>query len=124
MSGIRGVAFSMGDSLPLVVRKGLFILLPLAVLILLAIYIYKGKDESLFQKYCLAGILGGGAGNLIDRIFRTEGVVDFLDVRFYGLFGLERWPTFNIADFRCCGLRHSVINLFLEKRAKQWESKK
>lgn len=93
-----GVAFSMGDSLPPMVRKALFILLPLIVLIVLGVYVFKGKDESPFQKYCLAGILGGGFGNLIDRIFRPEGVVDFLDVRFYGLFGLERWPTFNIAD--------------------------
>ena len=44
------------------------------------------------------GIIGGGLGNLIDRFFRKEGVVDFIDVKFYGLFGLERWPTFNVAD--------------------------
>ena len=24
--------------------------------------------------------------------------MDFIDVKFYGLFGLERWPTFNVAD--------------------------
>jgi signal peptidase II len=24
--------------------------------------------------------------------------VDFLSFKFYGLFGLERWPTFNVAD--------------------------
>ena len=46
----------------------------------------------------MAGIIGGGFGNLIDRIFRPAGVVDFIDVRFYGIFGLERWPTFNVAD--------------------------
>ena len=39
------------------------------------------------------GIVGGGLGNLVDRFFRKEGVVDFIDVKFYGLFGLERWPT-------------------------------
>ena len=33
------------------------------------------------------------------RIFRfDEGVVDFISVKFYGIFGLERWPTFNISD--------------------------
>ena len=27
-----------------------------------------------------------------------QGVLDFIDVKFWGLFGLERWPTFNVAD--------------------------
>lgn len=40
-------------------------------------------------------VLGGGAGNLIDRIFQFPGagkgyVVDFIDLAF--------WPTFNLAD--------------------------
>ena len=50
------------------------------------------------QRWAICGIVGGGIGNLIDRFFRAEGVVDFIDVKFYGLFGFERWPTFNIAD--------------------------
>ena len=37
-------------------------------------------------------------GNLIDRIFRPEGVVDFLSFSLFGIFGFERFPTFNIAD--------------------------
>lgn len=40
-------------------------------------------------------IIGGGIGNLADRVFRTPGfpdgrVVDFIDFSF--------WPTFNLAD--------------------------
>lgn len=93
-----GVAFSMGDSLPLAFRKVLFIALPLIAMVILVLYIIRSREETVFQKYCLAGILGGGLGNQIDRIFRPEGVVDFLDVRFYGLLGMERWPTFNVAD--------------------------
>jgi signal peptidase II len=46
----------------------------------------------------MGGILGGGLGNLIDRIFRPEGVVDYLSFKFYGMFGLERFPAFNVAD--------------------------
>jgi signal peptidase II len=39
-------------------------------------------------------ILGGAAGNLIDRL--TEGVVtDYLDLEFWPL---EAWPVFNAAD--------------------------
>lgn len=45
-------------------------------------------------------------GNLYDRFFRPNGVVDFIDVKFYGIFGFERWPTFNIADMGVliCGI--------------------
>ena len=43
-------------------------------------------------------IVGGGLGNIIDRIFRPDGVIDFIDVKFFGIFGLNRWPTFNVAD--------------------------
>ena len=26
------------------------------------------------------------------------GVVDFIDCYFFGILGMERWPTFNVAD--------------------------
>jgi signal peptidase II len=37
-------------------------------------------------------------GNILDRMCRPDGVVDFVSVKFYGLLGFERWPTFNVAD--------------------------
>ncbi len=94
----EGVAFSMGAGFPDFLRKALFIVLPVVILVGIIVYILRSKDLSEDQKWVLAGILGGGFGNQIDRIFRPEGVVDFLDFKFYGIFGLERWPTFNIAD--------------------------
>jgi signal peptidase II len=39
-------------------------------------------------------ILGGAAGNLLDRLTAGE-VTDFLDLEFWPL---ERWPVFNVAD--------------------------
>jgi signal peptidase II len=42
-------------------------------------------------------ILGGAWGNLADR-FRIGKVVDFIDWDFPDIFGLTRWPTFNLAD--------------------------
>ena len=95
-----GVAFSMGDGLSEVFRFILLKILPLAVLVWVGRIIYLREKEglSVYQSWLLAGIVGGGLGNLIDRFFRPEGVVDFLDFKFYGLFGLERWPTFNVAD--------------------------
>ncbi len=95
----RGALFGIFGDLSEVVRVFLLIILPLAFLFFLAHYIIKkSQNETFFQKYCLAGVLGGGMGNIIDRTFRPGGVVDFLDFRTYGLFGFERWPTFNLAD--------------------------
>lgn len=93
-----GVAFSMGHGLPETVRRAAFIVLPIVVLTVMVLTLYRSAEVTQAQRWMLAGIVGGGVGNLIDRIFRPMGVVDFLDFRFYGLFGLERWPTFNVAD--------------------------
>ena len=79
-------------------RIFLFSLIPLIVIgIVIAIY-FRNNTWTKLQRWAIMGIVGGGLGNLIDRFFRAEGVVDFIDVKFFGLFGLERWPTFNVAD--------------------------
>ncbi|MDA3950030.1 MAG: signal peptidase II [Spirochaeta sp.] len=93
-----GIAFSIGDGLPFWVRKVLFVALPLGVILILFFGFYAHRDTTRGQRWMVAAILGGGVGNIIDRIFRPLGVVDFLDVKFYGLLGMERWPTFNVAD--------------------------
>jgi signal peptidase II len=92
------IAFSLGHNLPDSIRPVLFIALPLLVLAVLLWYYLKSDDFTNVQRWATAGILGGGIGNIIDRIFRPEGVVDFISVKFYGFLGFERWPTFNIAD--------------------------
>jgi signal peptidase II len=92
------IAFSLGNSIPDALRPVVFIVLPLLVLAVLLAYYFRSDAFTRIQRWATAGIIGGGIGNLIDRTFRPEGVVDFISVRFYGLFGFERWPTFNIAD--------------------------
>jgi signal peptidase II len=93
-----GIAFSVGNSLPTTIQGVLFLVMPLCVIIIVIITYFKNNDFTPLQQWAIAGVIGGGFGNLIDRFFRDGGVVDFIDVKFYGLFGLERWPTFNIAD--------------------------
>lgn len=93
-----GAAFSMGDWLPGWLRAVVLIALPLAMLAGLVVYYFKTDEFTTFQRWCVGAIVGGGLGNLIDRAFRPDGVIDFLSFKFYGLFGLERWPTFNVAD--------------------------
>jgi signal peptidase II len=93
------IAFSIGRSIEAGSRRALFTLLPLVVIAILLLYYLLTRDPlTRFQKWCFGALVGGGLGNYIDRIFRPAGVVDFLDFRFFGIFGLERWPTFNVAD--------------------------
>jgi signal peptidase II len=91
----KAIAFSLGHNLPDTLRPLLFIILPLGVLAFLVLYYFRSEEFSPLQRWSLAGILGGGLGNIIDRIFRPDGVVDFISVDIFGLF---RWPTFNLAD--------------------------
>lgn len=93
-----GVAFSVGAEWPDLLRRLLFSLIPIIVIGVVIFVYFKNNEWSKLQRWAIMGIVGGGIGNLIDRLFRAEGVVDFISVKFYGLFGLERWPTFNVAD--------------------------
>ena len=93
------ISFSIGHSIEASTRHTIFMLLPLAVtLILLLYYLFTRDPLTRFQRWTFGALVGGGLGNYVDRIFRPSGVVDFLDFKFYGLLGLERWPTFNLAD--------------------------
>ena len=92
------IGFSIGRSLGGGGRFVLARLLPLIVSGILLVYYLVGKDITRFQRWVLAAVLGGGLGNYVDRIFRHGEVVDFIDLKFYGIFGMQRWPTFNLAD--------------------------
>jgi signal peptidase II len=110
-----GAAFSMGDGLPELLRVAILIVVPVALMVGLCVYYFRTDELTYLQRWALCGIVGGGVGNIIDRIFRPDGVVDFLSVKFYGLFGLERWPTFNVADSSVvvCGILLVVAGFFM-----------
>ncbi|HON88835.1 MAG TPA: signal peptidase II [Spirochaetia bacterium] len=118
-----GGAFSFADSASPIIRILIFILIPLAVLALLAWSILFSKEYKPLERWMLAGIIGGGLGNIVDRIFRPQGVVDFISIKFYGLFGFERWPTFNIADscIVVCGIILCCSLIFSNKNNRETE---
>lgn len=95
-----GAAFSLGAGGSDFFRILVFIIMPIALMVVLGWTIITRKNIlTNAQRWFVAGIMGGGIGTLVDRIFRfDEGVVDFISVKFYGLFGMDRWPTFNISD--------------------------
>ena len=115
------VAFSLGESFAMPVKILLFIVLPVILIAAISYYIVKDEKEfSAFDKYMLAGFVGGGIGNLIDRIFRGMSVVDFISTNNYGLFGMERFPTYNIADASVvvCVILLLISMLFCKKGKK------
>ena len=94
----NAIAFSMGSTLSQNARGLLFALMPLLIIIAVYVIYFRNNEFTKLQRWSICGILGGGIGNLIDRFFRPEGVVDFIDCYFWGIFGMERWPTFHVAD--------------------------
>ena len=92
------IAFSLGRNLQVGVQRPLFIILPVLTIIFILIFYIRNSDLSRYQRWFIAAITGGGIANCVDRFFRPGGVIDFIDIKFYGILGLERYPTFNIAD--------------------------
>lgn len=72
--------------------RSLFI--AVAVLVSIACVWLIGRYRNETVRFPISLVLGGGLGNMVDRIFRQHGVVDFLDI---GILQY-RWPTFNVAD--------------------------
>jgi signal peptidase II len=84
-----GVAFGLFRDFPLGVT-----LLGLVLFAGILIYIIRAAPTADgLERAGLALLLGGAAGNLIDR-FRRGYVVDYLDV----YVGEYHWPAFNLAD--------------------------
>lgn len=88
---------------------GLFSLVICAVLV--AYFLFALKRVSLLETVGLALIVGGGAGNAIDR-FAQGYVVDFLEVTFI------EFPVFNVADIGVtCGLVLLALGMLRAFRA-------
>ena len=116
-----GMAFSLLDKLADPWRALVLIALPLVLVAAVLVFYFRSAEPTAFQRWVLCGIVGGGLGNVIDRIFRSEGVVDFLSFKFYGLFGFERWPTFNVADSSVvvCAILLVVSTIVADARRKR-----
>lgn len=67
------------------------ILLSLGVSLIFLIWLLRSTSK--MQAFCLALVIGGAIGNVIDRA-RFGAVIDFLDFHVMG----RHWPAFNVAD--------------------------
>lgn len=74
--------------------RWIFLVIALVALVILTRMAWSSAPGDRLRQVALGMVAGGAAGNLVDRIRSTSGVVDFIDV---GV-GTLRWPTFNVAD--------------------------
>ena len=102
----------------------IFFVIAASISLIFVILIYKKvifkKDPFIYVPLTL--ILGGGVGNLIDRV-RTDGrVIDFIDFRI--------WPVFNFADSAIvCGMLVLLIHVLFrapekedEREGEEWKN--
>lgn len=103
-----GAAFGLFADAPAPIRLALFIGITLVAIAMIFNFQRRLAPGDRFSALSLGLILGGAAGNLIDRVFRGE-VVDFLNFRLWGGY---QWPDFNLADsFIVVGVAFLVIDL-------------
>jgi signal peptidase II len=88
-----GIAFGVFSASSSPWLAPLLIASSIAVMALLVWLIVSGRAGGAISQCGLALILGGAAGNVLDRMIHG-GVTDFLEVRL----GAFVWPAFNAAD--------------------------
>ena len=100
----QGMAFSLLSG------KQLFLIAATSAALLLVAYALFFRSRSKYlQQAALILVLGGGIGNLIDRVLNGE-VVDYINQLFM------RFAVFNFADICVCvGVALCVLVIFLEE---------
>ncbi|MDO4552197.1 MAG: signal peptidase II [Bacillota bacterium] len=105
-----GAAFSLLEG-----RQMLLIVITAVVMLVLLFFLIRNlRDLSTCEIWALSLILGGGIGNLWDRV-QLGYVPDFLN------FCLIEFPVFNVADISvCCGCGLLFLSLLvLEPRSRR-----
>ena len=100
----QGMAFSLLSG------KQLFLIAATSVALLLVAYaLFFRSRRKYLQQAALILVLGGGIGNLIDRVLNGE-VVDYINLLFM------RFAVFNFADICVCvGVALWVLEILLEE---------
>ena len=96
LAGIFHITYieNPGAAFGLFANQRVMFIVAAALVIAAACLMYRRlMSEKVIVRWGVALLLGGAAGNLIDRV-RIGCVLDFLDFRI--------WPVFNIADIGIC----------------------
>ncbi len=70
-----------------------FIVASLVAIVVIISLLRRLSAKQRLVRWSLGAVLGGGVGNLVDRLFYGR-VIDFIDFHWAGY----HWPAFNVAD--------------------------
>ncbi len=107
-----GAFLGMGSSLSPILRKILLLFLPAAVMLALLVYLIRNKEITQISVVALSFIVGGGIGNIYDRIVYGS-VTDmlYIDLEF------AHTGIFNLADVSVMvGTGLILLEQFLPKK--------
>ena len=110
----RGAAFGM-----LANNRWVFMIISTVAIVAMCVYLFRFCEETMFTKIGLALLIGGGIGNMIDRVALGY-VIDMIDCRFIDFY------VFNVADSCVCvgafmvGLGY-LLSTIKESKAKKAE---
>ena len=111
----EGAAFGMLSE-----HRWVFMIISSVAIVAMCIYLFKFCKERMLTRIGVALVIGGGIGNMIDRIFLGY-VVDMIDCRFIDFY------VFNVADSCVCvgaGIVFLGVLLDTVKEIKENKAKK
>lgn len=111
----EGAAFGMLSE-----HRWVFMIISSVAIVAMCIYLFKFSKERMLTRIGVALVIGGGIGNMIDRIFLGY-VVDMIDCRFIDFY------VFNVADSCVCvgaGIVFLGVLLDTVKEIKENKAKK
>jgi len=116
-----GAFLSLGDSLGGPVRFILLVLLPVLAILGALVYILYKQNINRYTLLAIILIIGGGAGNLYDRVIHGS-VTDFMHIGLGS--GFLQTGVFNVADMSImAGMFIILIRSFLNRNKEEGENK-
>ena len=113
-----GAFLSLGDNLPNFLKIPLLVIIPTLVLIGMIAFVLRNRKLDLNYAIPIAFIVGGGIGNLFDRILYGS-VTDFLHMNFQ----IFQTGIFNMADVSIMiGTFWILLNQLNQKKGEQIKS--
>jgi signal peptidase II len=112
-----GMAFGLLDE-----HRWIFIVASIIGICVISVYLFRFSSDNRFTKIGLALVIGGGLGNMVDRIVLGE-VVDMIHITIFNDF----FPyIFNVADSCVCvGVGMAIVGIVYDiiKEAKSKKTK-